>query len=383
MSMPSVVSAPSSLPPISNFSSFRTNLEKSVSSILVPGRSRRYVAGHVLLVLWEDDDDAIVASSVSELCSVLEEQYSYNCEVARIPSSKSDACKNPSRWLSRHIDDFMERHDSWDCLKIVYYIGFSFLDHARDMVLSSSLSQPSAPTIRWSGIQHKLEEACSDTLVIMDAAYFPSSRIARQKGVLEILAASTTEEYFRLGPRAGFTRLVLDRLRGGAHHQVPPTVGEDRLSTAELYSRILFSYSELNATRNSLGGGGNRGDERNDRPYSAHGVFPLMPLHIQISSNPSLPPITLTRMDSLQLPPLSAPSYSLSSSRANGFNESGGGGGGGGNGSSGRHLSLTFRLADDISGREGHDVERWRQWLMMMPEGVRSVKVDDYPQLRT
>lgn len=213
----------------------------------------------------------------------------------------------------------------------------------------------------------------------MDAAYFPSSRIARQKGVLEILAASTTEEYFRLAPRAGFTRLVLDRLRGGGHHQVPQTVGEDRLSTAELYSRILFSYSELLATRNSLGGGGNRGDERNDRPYSAHGVFPLMPLHIQISSNPNLPPITLTRMDSLQLPPLSAPSYNLSNSRAGGFDESGSGN----SSSNGRHLSLTFRLADDISGREGHDVERWRQWLMMMPDGVRSVKVDDYPQLRT
>ncbi|KAH7027696.1 uncharacterized protein B0I36DRAFT_364867 [Microdochium trichocladiopsis] len=372
LSIPPIAAASPGLPPIPKFSSFRSSLEKSVSSILIPGRSRRYVVGHVLLVFWQDDDDAVVSSCVRELCGVLEERYAYKCEGVSIPTSKSEVCKNPSRWLSRHIDDFMEKHDSWDCLKIVYYIGFSFLDHAGDMVLSSSLDKAATPTIRWSGIQHKLEEACSDTLVIMDTAYFPSSRIARQKGVLEILAASTTEDYFRLAPRAGFTRLVLDRLRGGTQHQLSPRIFEDKLSTAELYSRVLFSYSELLSSQGGSAGGG-----PGDKHFSSNRAFPLMPLHIQISSNPTLPPITLTRMDSLQLPPLSAPSYQLSGSKNSGFE--------GATGSHGRQLSLTFRLTDDIGGgREEHDVERWRQWLMMMPEGVRSVKVDDLSsQLRT
>ncbi|KXJ91210.1 hypothetical protein Micbo1qcDRAFT_63576 [Microdochium bolleyi] len=355
ISMPPLAAAPPSLPPVPRFSSFRSSLEKSVSSILVPGRAHRYAAAHVLLIRWEDNEDAMVNASVRELCDLLEDQYAYNCETVRIPSSKSEVYKDPSRWLSRRVDDFMERHDSWDCLKIVYYNGFSFVDHAQDMVLASSLDRATASKIRWSGIQHKLEDACSDTLVVMDAAYFPSSRIVRRKGVMEVLAASTTDDYFRFAERGSFTRLLIDRLR------TPPSQHlSDKLSVAELYSKLLFSYSDLFQRR--------RGSD--EQLAAARSSF-IMPLHIQVASNPTTPSITLTRVDSLQLPPLSAPSYLPRT----GFDHSADGG----ENSSGRRISLTFRLTD---GGGDPDVERWRQWLMMMPEGVKSVMVDDSPPLK-
>ena len=38
-------------------------------------------------------------------------------------------------------------------------------------VSNSSANREAAATIRWSGIQQILEDACSDTLILMDAAY--------------------------------------------------------------------------------------------------------------------------------------------------------------------------------------------------------------------
>lgn len=224
-----------------------------------------------------------------------------------------------------------------------------------------------ASTIRWSGIQHKLEEACSDTLVVMDAAYFPSSRITRQKGVLEILAASTTDDYFRFAARGSFTRLLIDRLRTQPTHQF-----SDKLSVAELYSRLLFSHSDLFHGRRSS----NSNSNSNGQQLAGVPSNYMMPLHIQIASNPTMPSITLTRVDSLQLPPLSAPSFLPKTGFDGADNASSSGGGGS---SSNRQVSLTFRLTDSSG---DPDIERWRQWLMMMPEGVKSVKVDDSPQLR-
>ncbi|KAG7120880.1 hypothetical protein HYQ46_010868 [Verticillium longisporum] len=64
------------------------------------------------------------------------------------------------------------------------------------MVLASSRDREKAETLRWSGIQQVLEEACGDTLILMDAAYYPSSKMVRQQGVLELIAAAVSEEHF-------------------------------------------------------------------------------------------------------------------------------------------------------------------------------------------
>jgi hypothetical protein len=75
------------------------------------------------------------------------------------------------------------------------------------------------------------------------------------------------------------------------------------------------------------------------------------PLHLQISGDARLPSISLAPI------PKSLPTYAFDSVQN-----------GTGNGS---QLSLTFRLADDDV-----NMEKWSEWLRMMPDGIKDVKVD-------
>ncbi|KKF95146.1 hypothetical protein CFO_g2502 [Ceratocystis platani] len=140
-----------------------------------PNRTR-YTAVHALLLYWQDDDDYHVQNSVRELADVLEKHYKYSLQIQAIPSP-SEECSSSWRWLSRKINDFAEEKDTRDVLKLVYYNGHTYLDGNREMVLASSNDRDKGYSIRWSGIQQILEEAASDTLIIMDAAYFASSNM--------------------------------------------------------------------------------------------------------------------------------------------------------------------------------------------------------------
>jgi hypothetical protein len=96
----------------------------------------RYNAVHVLLLFWQEDEDAFsVSNSVRELADVLESSYHYSCQIQTIPSS-SDGCKSAWRWLSRQLNDFAEDRDQRDVLKIVYYAGYTHLDGSREMILA-------------------------------------------------------------------------------------------------------------------------------------------------------------------------------------------------------------------------------------------------------
>ncbi|RYP61242.1 hypothetical protein DL769_007783 [Monosporascus sp. CRB-8-3] len=212
VSMPPLAAAPP-LTALPNIVSIKADLEGAVSRVLSSPHRSRYTAVSVLLIHWQDEGDPAAIAAVDELSEVFSKVYHYSLEVAKIPSSKSDGCKNSWRWLSRTVVDFAERNDTRDVLKIVYYSGYSFLDEHRHMVLASARDRGTASTIRWSGIQQILEEACSDTLIIMDAAYYPSSNMVRQKGVLELMAASSSEGHFRVLERGSFTRNLAEQLR--------------------------------------------------------------------------------------------------------------------------------------------------------------------------
>jgi hypothetical protein len=88
-----------------------------------------------LLLYWqEDDDNRELVGAVHELAEVLEKHYQYVSETKMIPSS--DNCKNSWRWLSRTVNNFVDNRDDRDVLKIVYYVGQSYLDGDREMVLA-------------------------------------------------------------------------------------------------------------------------------------------------------------------------------------------------------------------------------------------------------
>ncbi|KAF4431986.1 hypothetical protein CFRS1_v012560 [Colletotrichum fructicola] len=313
-------------PMLPGIESLKSDLQTNVSRILsTPSRSR-YSSAQALLLYWQDDPDLSVGSSVKELSEVLDQYYRYTFSISPIPSS-SEACKNPWRWLSRKITDFVEDRDQRDVLKIVYYNGHSYLDGNREMVLASSKDVEKAETIRWSGIQQVLEEACSDTLIIMDAAFFPSSKMHRQQGVLELIAAAVSEEHFDALDRCTFTKVLTEHLKTRASQRYA-----NPFSAAELHSKLLSNYPSLVQDRNP--------------EKETITSFPS-PLHMQMSGNARLPSILLAP---LNIGPMRS---SLPF------------------GTEGQQLVLSIRIGDDPI-----DVDNWTEWLRMMPDGIKDVRVD-------
>ncbi|KAL9575684.1 hypothetical protein ACKAV7_000482 [Fusarium commune] len=306
--------------------SFKNDLQSNVGRMLSTPSRDRYSSVQVLFLFWQDDEEVpIIQTAVRELAEVFDKYYRYNFQVQAIPSS-SDGCKSSWRWLSRALNEFVEDRDERDVLKIVYYAGHTYLDGNREMVLASSRNPEQASTIRWGGIQQTLEEACADTLIIMDAAYYPSSRMVRQQGVLELLAASVSEVHYYDLDRCAFTRALAEQLRVRAARLSP-------LSAAELHANLFSQYAKMVQ------------DKYPEKEVLTS--FPS-PLHMMMSGNSRLPSIFLS------------PVYQNSPTRGS-FSSY----------ENSPQLHLSIRLDDD-----NVDLESWNEWLRLMPEGIRDVKVE-------
>ncbi|KAI0473846.1 hypothetical protein GGR56DRAFT_552525 [Xylariaceae sp. FL0804] len=350
LSVPAMVTAPPPFTTSPRFESVKAELESAASRILSSPHRNRYTCVCALLITWQEDEEPSVADAVRELRTVFEKYYHFSTERIQVPPNASNGCTSSGRWLARIVNEFIDKSDTRDVLKVVYYSGYSYLDPNGEMVLASCQDRERASTIRWSGIQQILEEARADTLIVMDAAYYPSSRMLRQKGVLEIIAASASEEYFRTLRRGAFTRALSDQLRVRASQRVPAA-----LSAAELHAKLL---SSAYPGRDAAGAGAGAGQG---------GVLP--PLHMQMAGNVRLPSITLSPPQPPRVLPPSPPETLPHS----------GGGGGDGGGGGGPQVTLSIRLADEPA----LSLESWLEWFRMMPEGVRDVRVDGpYQTLR-
>jgi hypothetical protein len=156
--------------------------------------------------------------------------------------------------------------------------------------------------------------------------------MVRQKGVLELLAASASEEHYSLLGRNTFTRELAEQLRIRANQRSPAA-----LSVAELHSRLLAAYPNVIQEKQANG----------HRATS----FPL-PLHLQMSGNSKLPSITLSPLQPAR-------------SRTPNFSSEG---------PAGHQLTLSIRLTEETL-----NIESWTEWLRMMPDGIKDVKVVEGP----
>ncbi|KAK9437761.1 tyrosine-protein phosphatase non-receptor type 6 [Metarhizium brunneum] len=305
--------------------SLKNELQHNVPKILSTTHRGRYNSVQVLLLFWHDDEDATtIQDALQELAHVFDRSYHYTFHIQAIPSA-SDSSKSSWRWLSRRLNDFAEDCDQRDVLKIVYYAGHTCLDGNREMILTSSMDKDQASTIRWSGMQQILEEACADVLILMDAAYYPSSKIVRRKGVLELLAASASEDHATSLGRCAFTRALSELLSARAARSAP-------LSVVELHALLLSHYPKIVR------------DTTPERETLT--TFPV-PLHTMMSGNSRLPSVFLS--------PIHHPSPTRNS-----FSYE-----------NNPQLHLSIRLTDD-----NVDIESWNEWLRLMPEGVKDVKID-------
>lgn len=195
------------------------------------------------------------------------------------------------------------------------------------LTASSARDREKAETIRWSGIQQVLEQACGDTLIIMDAPYYPSAKMVREQGVLELIAAAVSEEHFNELQRCTFTKVLTEQLKTRASQRFM-----NPFSAAELHSKLLSSYPSL----------------IQDRYPEKETVtsFPS-PLHMQMAGNARLPSILLA--------PTNISPLRTSMPFA----------------SEGQQLHLAFRVGD-----EPIDIDAWTEWLRMMPDGIKDVRVE-------
>ncbi|KAI1811846.1 hypothetical protein GGS20DRAFT_73107 [Poronia punctata] len=329
LSMPNALGTPPSLySPMPHPGSVKHDLESTASKILA--HRGRYTNAYALLIFWQDEQESSIEAAVEELAEVFQKCYHYTPEIVKIPSATRDGYHNPWRWLSRIINEFIDKNDTRDTLKVVYYSGFSYLDDNREMVLSSSRNREKAGTIRWNGIQHILEEANSDTLILMDSMYYPATKIVRQNGVLELIAASAPDDYYNLLERGIFTRALSEQLRARTLQRHP-----NALSAAELHAKLMPIFPKLVLDRYPEKGLSNMS-------------FPA-PLHMQASGNARLPSITLSPLP-LQL---QKPHVGVDHTHAV------------------SQLTLSIRLTEELP-----SLENWAEWFRMMPDGVQDVKVE-------
>lgn len=118
----------------------------SLASVLSGPPKGRYTAATALLISWEDDQDWRVQDAVGSLARVLEHDYHYHVAYVRIPTSSPTApggCRNSARWLQSSLIDFIDRNDSRDVLKVVYYTGDCLADDNGEMVLARCVGRTS------------------------------------------------------------------------------------------------------------------------------------------------------------------------------------------------------------------------------------------------
>lgn len=123
--------ASAALPGIESLSGDLQNAAAQIINTANPHRSR-YDAVQVIIFVWSNDADYEVRDAIEDLAVLFENSYSYAVDIQPIPVGT----QSPYRWLLQTISHFINNCDLRDTLKIVYYIGESYLDSEREMVLS-------------------------------------------------------------------------------------------------------------------------------------------------------------------------------------------------------------------------------------------------------
>jgi hypothetical protein len=228
-------------------------LQKAANAAYPNGNRSRYTAVYVLLLCWEDEDPRLpVSMEVNELEELFCDAYHFeDVEVWKIPSDGSH------KRLNRKVLDFVELGgDSKHDLKIVYYGGHGMLSCNRQSSwaryayriyfaaifvfniprLTPSFSRadpkdPSYQTVKWSGIQHALEEAESDVLLLFDCCASGTANTDVGRGVTELIAACGFNASANpVGPDS-FTRALITEL-----HLLSRTPS---FTVGSLYNKVL------------------------------------------------------------------------------------------------------------------------------------------------
>ncbi|KAE9374104.1 hypothetical protein N431DRAFT_556511 [Stipitochalara longipes BDJ] len=221
----------------------------------------RYKKVEVLLLRWEQDD-LNVEPELSDLARVFR-KYNFGTESWLIPA------QNSHRKMMLKAGEFVEKHESKDCLMVVYYGGHAYINPARQSTWCCTRKKD-GPSLDWSAVQTLFVSSTSDVLLLLDCCSAASSAPRGGIAVTETIAACGWESIAPEPGRFSFTSAlieVLDEWKGRT------------FSVAMLHSQIL---SVLKHERPELLGGTRRVECRRT------------PVYIMTTTNHQVPSITLS-----------------------------------------------------------------------------------------
>jgi hypothetical protein len=196
--------------------------------------------------------------------------------------------------------------------------------------LNSSKTANPESGIPWQGIQQLFENVCTDSLLIMDCAYYPMYQKARSKGMLEVIAASAGQDPVELLKRGSFARIIAEQLRTRALQKF-----RDPFTASSLYANLLSEYAKF---------------VQNHDPEKEIVSSVPTPIFLQQSSNKVLPSIPLSPLSK----GMGSGSVFTPESPTGGAN-----------------IRFTFTLSENT-----FHLDPWSEWLRSMPEGIKDVKVE-------
>ncbi|KAL2068473.1 hypothetical protein VTL71DRAFT_16571 [Oculimacula yallundae] len=204
-------------PKIENFERWQANIGiktfgeglNAAAKAVFPIEARsRYTKVYVILIFWEEDDANRPAPiEILKLFSVFKDVFHFDVQTLKISG------ENSNRAVTEKISDFVKLgENSDDSLKIVYYAGSSqILKNKRQLWTSGRHTQKSS--IEWSDVQTILQQAQSDTLVLLDCPYVRTPSGNWSNYVTELIAARPFSTTSKNAEPYAFTKDLVDELR--------------------------------------------------------------------------------------------------------------------------------------------------------------------------
>ncbi|KAL8869085.1 MAG: hypothetical protein Q9174_004535 [Haloplaca sp. 1 TL-2023] len=209
---------------VTDIETFGKVLNTAVATACPKVTSSRYSQVYVLLLSWADDDLGVQVE-IDGLEAVLRDDYGYQTDQWKIPTSMSHNA------LSFRIMQSLVSFEAKDKLFITYYAGHGYMNEERQCVWLCN-QQEGASTVQWSSIQTNLEEATCDNLILLDCCAAASSGGNAGKGVTEVIAACGFEAFAPGVGEHSFTSNLTEELKYLAREKRPFT-------TAFLHNKLL------------------------------------------------------------------------------------------------------------------------------------------------
>ena len=278
-------------------SAFEERLHQELKDAFVNGR-HDYNSVHVLLVYWEQSDNAGFQTEAQQIGEVFDAVFQFSIQEFKIPSKASELA------LEVEVGRWILQYGGFDTLLIVYYGGHGDedFDISREWDRQGvwAANQQGDPKLNWYNIQPKFSHTQSDVLLIFDCCF--SGQAARGhinvNGRVELLAAcSPTDKVPGPGPKSFTTGLIKELKSAVESLKTSPL--PDPITVSSLHRQLVRKETRLSkmASLVVLQPGINNKSIRLEPLYiRSHTPQPVSSINLQIYMKDHLNELTLRKI---------------------------------------------------------------------------------------